>query len=70
MNTDERIDYAESEARAANLSGEQVAGMQAFLLGVVLTHFDETPIIPLTDSRWRRAVREAIAHKAKREAGR
>ena len=62
--TVDRINYAQAEAKSVGLTGEQVAGMQAFLLGVVLTHFDSTPIVPLTNSRWRRAVRDAIARKA------
>lgn len=61
MLTDERIDYAAQEAAAAGLSREQVAGMQAFLLGATLTHFDEPFIVPMTDARWRRMVRDAIA---------
>jgi hypothetical protein len=60
MLTDERIDYAEREADEARLSRVQVAEMQAFLLGATLTHFDESPIVPMTDSRWRRLVRAAI----------
>lgn len=58
--TDARIDYAEQAARDAGLSGWQIARMQAYLLGAVLTHFDEEPIVPMTDSRWRRIVRAAI----------
>ena len=63
MLTDERIDYVAQEAATADLSREQVAGMQAFLLGAVLTHFDQPFIIPMTDSRWRRLVRAAIAEE-------
>ena len=62
MNTDERIDYAEQQARAAGLNYEQTGSMQAFLLGSVLTHFDESPVVPMTDSRWRIHVRGAIEH--------
>jgi hypothetical protein len=54
------LDYAEVEATSAGLSRDQVSGMQAFLLGAVLTFFDESPIVPMTDSRWRRLVRAAI----------
>lgn len=60
--TDERIDFAQEAAREAGLTGEQVAGMQAYLLGATLTHFDESPIVPMTGARWRRIVRDSIDH--------
>jgi hypothetical protein len=58
--TDRRIDYAEAHARQAGLDAGQVASMQAYLLGALLTHFDEAPVVPLTDARWRRIVAAAI----------
>jgi hypothetical protein len=62
VSTDERIDYAEWAARDAGLTGEQVASMQAWLLGAILTNFDTEPPLPLWDSRWRHLVREAVRH--------
>lgn len=64
MNTDERIDYAESECRKADLDASATASILAYLLGAILTHFDSTPVTPLTDSRWFRLVRTAIAEVA------
>lgn len=61
-NTDERIDYAQAVAELAGLTFEQVAAMQAHMLGATLTHFDELPIVPMTGARWRRIVRGAIEH--------
>jgi hypothetical protein len=60
--TDARIDFAQRAAREADLTVEQVAGMQAYLLGATLTHFDEAPIVPMTGARWRRIVHAAIEH--------
>lgn len=58
--TEERIDYAQRQAEEAGLSAPEVASMQAYMLGATLTHFDEMPVVPMTDSRWRRIVRSAI----------
>jgi len=60
MDTDDRIDYAERQCRASNLTSAQTAQVLAYLLGAILTHFDSTPVIPLTDTRWFRLVDSAI----------
>jgi len=63
VDADERIDFAQREATEAGLtSAIEVADVQAFVLGATLTHFDETPTVPMTDARWRRIVRAGIAH--------
>ena len=60
--TFDRIDYAQAVATEAGLTAEQIGSMLAYTLGAVLTHFDESPPVPMTDSRWRRIVRDAVAN--------
>jgi hypothetical protein len=69
---DARIDEARDMCVEAGLTNDETDGVQAWLLGALLSHFDPGTMgsigslsipNPLTEARWREYVRRAIADR-------